>query len=79
MTKKEKLVNAIKSMSKEDLAKSFGISVDQLEKQYAKNYEGIRRLYEKAKKTNRKVNGFTKEQLAQMAEKYKKLAGKYAR
>lgn len=66
------------SMSKEQTARMFGISNDQLERQYAQNLKGLKRMLAKAILSKKKVNGYTRSQLAEMVKKYTKLAGKHA-
>ncbi len=65
---------AILSLTPEQTAKMFGVSVSQIKKQYAVNLAGLKRMLDKAKLTGKKVNGYTEEQLVKMVEKYSKLA-----
>lgn len=65
--------NAIE-MTKEQMCKFYGCSIDQLKKQYAANAEGLNRMYEKAKATGKKVNGYTESQLLELVNKYRELA-----
>lgn len=50
----------------EEIAKAFGCTVEQVGAQFAKNYEGLRQMYEKACASGKRVNGYTSEQLLQM-------------
>lgn len=50
----------------EQIAALFGCTVEQVGRQFAKNYQGLRQMYEQACATGRRVNGYTSEQLRQM-------------
>lgn len=45
-----------------------------IKKQYAENVKVLTEMLNKATKTDKKVNGYTKQQLTEMVEKYKQLA-----
>ena len=60
--------------TKDQISKMFGCSIERLNEQYAENAKTFERMYEKAIKTGKKVNGYTAVQLKQMVEKYKGLA-----
>lgn len=50
-------------VSVEKIAAKFGVSVEQLKKQYFNNAVQLEKMYKKAIETGKKVNGFTAEQL----------------
>jgi hypothetical protein len=59
--------------SKIEMAKFYGCSVEQLEKQLTSNLAGINKLRNKAKLRGKKVNGFTESQLNDYSNKYNQL------
>lgn len=65
---------AIFSLTPEQTAKMFGVSVSQIKKQYSENLKGLKKMLEKAQKTGKRVNGYSEVQLAAMVEKYSTLA-----
>lgn len=55
-----------------EVAKQFGCSVKQARRQIEKSRAGILGMLQKARKTGRKVNGYTESQLEQIAIGYNK-------
>lgn len=61
----------IPSLSKEQLCKMFGCTLEQLNAQYAANAGVLDKMHKKAKKTGKKVNDYTEQQLKADTERYK--------
>jgi hypothetical protein len=64
----------IPSIPKEQICKLFGCTMDQLNAQYAANATVLDKMHNKAKKTSKKVNGYTEAQLKHHVDKYKRMA-----
>ncbi len=54
----------------ERIANQFGVSVEQLKKQYFNNALQLEKMYKKAIATGKKVNGFTADQLKAYCTEY---------
>lgn len=61
-------------LSISELAKMFNTSEENIKKQYAANAAGLKRMYDKAINTGKKVNGFTAEELKEHFLLYEKLS-----
>lgn len=61
-------------MTKDQICKLFGCSIEQINNQFKANAEGLKRMEHKAISTGKKVNNFTAEQLTQYRKKYELLA-----
>lgn len=49
-------------------------SKDAIKHQYRENLKGLQQMLDKAIRTGKRVNGYTKEQLQQMVDKFKTLS-----
>lgn len=58
-------------MNQQQIANFFGVSTDNLKRQYAENAKVLETMHAKAVKTGKKVNGYTAAQLQTMTEQYK--------
>ena len=58
----------------EQTAEMFGVSIQRIKDQYLANAKGLQQMLDKAVKTGKKVNNYTKEQLKEMVAKYNDLA-----
>ena len=56
--------------SAERTAKTFGCTIEQAKRQFAKNAKGLREMADKAKRTGKKVNGYTEAELSLSAAQY---------
>lgn len=61
-------------LTKEQTCKLYGCTIEQLNAQYLNNAKRLERLYNKAVDLDRKVNGFTADQLKAMSDNFKALA-----
>lgn len=64
----------MKNLTIEATAKIFNVPVERIKEQYLANANGLQKMYEKAIKTGKKVNGYTADQLKNMASAYFKKA-----
>lgn len=64
----------IPSLSKEQICQMFGCTMEQLNAQYASNAGVLKGMHEKAKRTGKKVNGYTEQQLKAHTARYKRMA-----
>jgi hypothetical protein len=62
-------------LTRDQMAKRFDCTVEQVRVQYAKNAVGLRQMHAKAVRTGKPVNGYTAEKLAEMVGRYDALAG----
>lgn len=61
-------------LSKSEIIKMFNTSADRINQQYKDNAVQMRNMAEKARKTGKKVNGATAEELDAKAAEFEKLA-----
>ena len=61
-------------ISYEQTAKLFGCSLASLKEDYRNNAKVLSDMYDKALSSNKKVNGYTANQLREMRDRYAKLA-----
>lgn len=61
-------------MNQQQTANFFGVSVENLKRQYAENAKVMETMYTKAVQTGKKVNGYTADQLKNMVADYKQRA-----
>lgn len=61
-------------MTSQQVCNFFKITPEQLKKQYEANAEGLAQMLAKARRTGKKVNGYTAIQLENMTAKYYMLA-----
>jgi hypothetical protein len=73
MTRNQK-IDRIHLMTKEQLCKVYHCTLDQLDNQYKENAEGLDRMYQKAVRTGKKVNGYTASRLEQLRDEFLKSA-----
>lgn len=52
------------------IAEVFNVSAERIKEQYKANAEGLKKMYEKAVYTGKKVNGYTSKELQEMYYKY---------
>ena len=63
-----------KEFLKNSKADFSGITPEMVKRQYKANLKGLQFLLDKARRTGKKANGYTEQQLVELVEKYKKLA-----
>lgn len=64
----------IPPLDKEQICRLFGCTMQQLNEQYSANAAVLWQMHDKSIKIGKKVNGYTADQLAEMADKHDKLA-----
>lgn len=62
----------------EDAAKVFRTTPERIRSQYEKNRAEVATMLEQARKSGRKVNGYTAEELANMVAAYDRVIGQEA-
>jgi hypothetical protein len=62
------------NFTKDEICKMFNCSMNQLNTQYARNAKTLATMRDKAKKTGKKVNGYTYKELAEKTATYEKLS-----
>lgn len=67
-------MNSQQILSKEEICKMFGCSMQQLNEQYTTNAKQLDEMRAKAVRSGKKVRGFNAEQLTHYTEKYQRLA-----
>lgn len=63
-------------LSKPELLKMFGGSIESLNQLYKDNAAQMRKMAEKARKTGKKVNGLTADELDEKANWFEEIASK---
>lgn len=61
-------------LSKEQICQMFGCTMEQLNAQYAANARTLEGMHKKAKRTGKKVNDYTEQQLKAHTERYNRMA-----